>query len=138
MMTTEIKPFSFDTVGSMLVEWSAAKRLGEILGERFSERRILIVTDKGLHKAGVLNHALASLEKAGFGISVFDDVVADPPESVLFACVEQAKAAGCDIVLGLGGGSSMDIAKLAAVLIVSEQGFPSSTVSARYRADVCR
>ncbi|MCH4543479.1 MULTISPECIES: iron-containing alcohol dehydrogenase [Brucella/Ochrobactrum group] len=121
MMTTEIKPFSFDTVGSMLVEWSAAKRLGEILGERFSERKILIVTDKGLHKAGVLNHALASLEKAGFGISVFDDVVADPPESVLFACVEQAKAAGCDIVLGLGGGSSMDIAKLAAVLLVSEQ-----------------
>lgn len=63
MMTTEIKPFSFDTVGSMLVEWSAAKRLGEILGERFSERKILIVTDKGLHKAGVLDHALASLEK---------------------------------------------------------------------------
>lgn len=51
---------------------------GEILGERFSERNILIVTDKGLHKAGVLDHALASLEKAGFGISVFDDVVADP------------------------------------------------------------
>jgi alcohol dehydrogenase class IV len=40
---------------------------------------------------------------------------------VLFECVDQAKKAGCDIVLGLGGGSSMDIAKLAAVLIVSEQ-----------------
>ncbi len=116
-MTVGIKPFSFDTVGSMLVEWGAAKRLGEILGERFSERKILIVTDKGLHKAGVLNEALASLEKAGFGISIFDAVVADPPESVLFECVDQAKTAGCDIVLGLGGGSSMDIAKL----IVSEQ-----------------
>src|SRR5690606_35209461 len=99
MMTTEIKPFSFDTVGTMLVEWSAAKRLGEILGERFSERRSLIVAGGGLHKAGVLTDALASLGEAGFGISVFDGVVADAPEAVLFACVEQAKAAGCDIVL---------------------------------------
>ncbi|WP_183648386.1 iron-containing alcohol dehydrogenase [Brucella daejeonensis] len=121
MMTAAIKPFTFDTVGSMLVEWGAAGRLGEILGERFSQRKILIVTDKGLHQAGVLNDALASLEKAGFKINICDQVVADPPEAILLACVDRAKASGCDIVLGLGGGSSMDIAKLAAVLIVSEQ-----------------
>ncbi|MBB5700963.1 alcohol dehydrogenase class IV [Ochrobactrum daejeonense] len=120
-MTAAIKPFTFDTVGSMLVEWGAAGRLGEILGERFSQRKILIVTDKGLHQAGVLNDALASLEKAGFKINICDQVVADPPEAILLACVDRAKASGCDIVLGLGGGSSMDIAKLAAVLIVSEQ-----------------
>lgn len=120
-MTAAIKPFTFDTVSSMSVEWGAARRLGEVLGERFSQRKILIVTDKGLHQAGVLKDTLASLETAGFEISIFDDVVADPPEAVLHACVERAKASGCDIVLGIGGGSSMDIAKLAAVLIVSEQ-----------------
>ena len=52
---------------------------------------------------------------------MFDEVVADPPEAVLLRCVEHARAARVDLVIGLGGGSSMDIAKLAAVLVVSEQ-----------------
>lgn len=120
-MTDGIKPFSFDTPGSLLVEWGGAKRLGELLGSWFPERNLLIVTDKFLHENGLLDPAKASLEAAGFTISVFDDVVADPPEAVLMSCVEKGKAAGADIVLGLGGGSSMDIAKLVAVMLVSEQ-----------------
>ncbi|HEY0275570.1 MAG TPA: iron-containing alcohol dehydrogenase [Paenirhodobacter sp.] len=120
-MTDGIKPFSFDTPGSMLVEWGGAKRLGELLAGWFGERNLLIVTDKFLHQAGVLDPAKDSLAKAGFTVTVFDDVVADPPESVLMACVDKAKDAGVDIVMGLGGGSSMDIAKLVAVMLVSEQ-----------------
>lgn len=85
---------------------------------------MLIVTDKFLHSAGLLDTAKASLQAAGFTISVFDDVVADPPEAVLLQCVHQARAVNADLVLGLGGGSSMDIAKLAAVLIPSDQPLP--------------
>ncbi|OWJ83629.1 iron-containing alcohol dehydrogenase [Haematobacter missouriensis] len=114
-------PFTFNTPGSMLVEWGAAARLGEILAGWFPARSAFIVTDKGLNQAGVLAPALASLEAAGFTVTVFDDVVADPPESVLLTCVEKARAAGSDVVIGLGGGSSMDIAKLAAVLVMSDQ-----------------
>nr|WP_319247661.1 iron-containing alcohol dehydrogenase [uncultured Celeribacter sp.] len=120
-MTDGIKPFSFDTPGSMLVEWGGAKRMGELLGDWFPERNLLIVTDKFLHENGLLDPAIASLKEHGFTVSVFDDVVADPPEAVLMACVERAKSAGADIVMGLGGGSSMDIAKLVAVMLVSEQ-----------------
>ncbi|MCJ8140863.1 iron-containing alcohol dehydrogenase [Falsirhodobacter halotolerans] len=113
--------FGFDTVASLTVEWGAARRLGEVLSDGFAERRLLIVTDKGLHQAGVLDPAKASLKAAGFAVTVFDDVVADPPEQVLLACVDKARGAGVDLVLGLGGGSSMDIAKLAAVLVNSDQ-----------------
>nr|WP_321507912.1 iron-containing alcohol dehydrogenase [uncultured Celeribacter sp.] len=120
-MTDGIKPFSFDTPGSMLVEWGGAKRMGELLGDWFPERNLLIVTDKFLHENGLLDPAIASLKEHGFTVSVFDDVVADPPEAVLMACVERAKSAGADIVMGLGGGSSMDIAKLVAVMLMSEQ-----------------
>ncbi|MFJ1292634.1 iron-containing alcohol dehydrogenase [Paracoccus yeei] len=116
-----MKAFSFDTVASLVVEWGAARQLGDRLSTWFDERRLLIVTDKGLHAAGVLDPAKASLAAAGFEVMVFDDVVADPPEAVLLACVEMAKAADVDLVLGLGGGSSMDIAKLAAVLVGSDQ-----------------
>ncbi|MEG3661195.1 iron-containing alcohol dehydrogenase [Celeribacter halophilus] len=120
-MTDGIKPFSFDTPGSMLVEWGGAKRMGELLSAWFPERNLLIVTDKFLHENGLLDPAVASLKAHGFTVTVFDDVVADPPEAVLMSCVERAKAAGADVVMGLGGGSSMDIAKLVAVMLVSEQ-----------------
>src|SRR5690606_7275404 len=62
---------------------------------------------------------------SGFTVTVFDAVVADPPESVLLDCVARARAAQVDIVLGFGGGSSMDVAKLAAVLIRSGQSLAS-------------
>ena len=75
-MTDGIKPFSFDTPGSMLVEWGGAKRMGELLGDWFPERNLLIVTDKFLHENGLLDPAIASLKEHGFTVSVFDDVVA--------------------------------------------------------------
>jgi len=114
-------PFSFTTVGQIHVEWGAAARLGALLGQWFPARRLLLVTDKGLHKAGVLEPARSSLAAEGFSVTVFDDVVADPPEAVLLDCVALGREAGADIVLGLGGGSSMDVAKLAAVMLASEQ-----------------
>jgi len=120
-MTDGIRPFSFATPGSLLVEWGGAKRIGALLGDWFAERNLLIVTDKFLHENGLLEPAKASLAGHGFTVTVFDGVVADPPEAVLHDCVAMARAAGADIVLGLGGGSSMDVAKLVAVMLVSEQ-----------------
>jgi len=115
------KPFSFTTVGQIHVEWGAASKLGALLGQWFPARRLLLVTDKGLHKAGVLEAAKASLAVEGFAVTIFDDVVADPPEAVLFDCVVEGRKAGADIVLGIGGGSSMDVAKLAAVMLTTDQ-----------------
>ncbi len=114
-------PFSFTTVGQIHVEWGAASKLGALLGQWFPARKLLLVTDKGLHKAGVLEAAKASLAAEGFAVTIFDDVVADPPEAVLFDCVAEGRKAGADIVLGIGGGSSMDVAKLAAVMLTTDQ-----------------
>ncbi|MGC7556673.1 iron-containing alcohol dehydrogenase, partial [Pandoraea pneumonica] len=54
-------------------------------------------------------------------VSVIDDVIADPPEHVVLEAAERARAADAEIVLGLGGGSSMDVAKLLAVLLPGTQ-----------------
>lgn len=116
-----IAPFEFRTVPAMEMAWQGAARLGEVLATRFRQRRALLVTDAGLVRAGVIAPILTALEGSGFTVTVFDGVVADPPESVLHDCAALARGQGADIVIGLGGGSSLDIAKLAAVMAGSDQ-----------------
>lgn len=120
-MTTAMQPFEFNTVPSMLVEWSGAQRLGEILASRFSERHALIVTDAGLVKAGLLKPVAESLRQHGFSLTVFDEVIADPPEAIVLKATALARAQQIQLVIGLGGGSSLDVAKLTAVLAQSSQ-----------------
>jgi alcohol dehydrogenase class IV len=113
--------FEFRTVPSIQVAWGAAQRLGEILAGRFDARKAMLVSDAGLVKAGVIAPIVTALTHAGFSVEVFDKVVADPPEQIVQDCVTSARNAGIDIVIGLGGGSSLDIAKLVAVLVASDQ-----------------
>ncbi|MDY0240728.1 MAG: iron-containing alcohol dehydrogenase [Rhodospirillaceae bacterium] len=120
-MTKNIQPFEFATVPAIQTEWSGAQRLGETLTARFKQRNALLVTDAGLVGAGVVTPVIAALEANGFTVLLFDEIVADPPEHILMSCVEKARAANVDIVIGLGGGSSLDVAKLTAILIGSTQ-----------------
>ena len=84
-------------------------------------KHALVVTDPGLIKCGVPDKGIASLKKLNIEVTTYSDVVADPPESVIMSALEMAKANHIDGVIGLGGGSSMDTAKLIAFLMVSEQ-----------------
>lgn len=114
-------PFAFNTVPALDMAWQGAGRLGEILSTRFAARKLFLITDAGLVKAGLIAPVEADLRRAGFSVTIFDAVVADPPEAVLLQAVDLAKQAGADIVLGLGGGSSLDISKLVAVLLHGSQ-----------------
>jgi alcohol dehydrogenase len=113
--------FEFRTVPSVLVEAGITARLGAVLRERFPLQRLCLVTDRFLHQSGLLEPALTSLRANGWTVQVIDDVVADPPDHVVLAAVALARSADAQIVVGLGGGSSMDVAKLLAVLIGSDQ-----------------
>ena len=98
--------FAFHTVPSIVFGSGASARTGEIAG-RFG-RRAALVTDAGVVRAGLVEPAVASLREAGIAVAVHDGVVADPPETVVIAAVEGARAHGADMVVGLGGGSSLD------------------------------
>lgn len=114
--------FSFNTVASIVSEPGASARLGQLVAERFTEaRRVLIVTDAGFLRTGLLAPAQASLAQQGLTASIFSDVVADPPEHIVQSAVAAARAMEADLVIGFGGGSSMDVAKLVAVLAGSTQ-----------------
>ncbi|HYF56314.1 MAG TPA: iron-containing alcohol dehydrogenase, partial [Salinarimonas sp.] len=108
-----MRDFTFNTTPSVIV--GAVARIGEIAASRLG-RRILVVTDAGLVRAGLVAPALDALRAAGVEAAVFDAVVADPPESVVEAGVAAARAHGAEAVIGFGGGSSLDVAKLVALL----------------------
>lgn len=113
--------FVFQTVPCVHMEWGASKHIAKICSDKFNEKNILIVTDAGIRKAGILQSAIQSLEDNKFNVHIFDGVSADPSETVLLECVDFAKKAEIDCVLGVGGGSSLDVAKLVAVLLKGDQ-----------------
>lgn len=108
-------PFSFATTAQILCEIGASQRLAELCRERGAQR-VLIVTDPGISKLGLLDAVLPGFAPASVSVEVFDQVVADPPEAILLAAVMQAKVLKAQLIIGFGGGSSMDVAKLVALL----------------------
>jgi len=111
-------PFTFNTTPSIVFEPGATRRLGAIAGKKMGGS-VLFVTDPGLRKLGLADSAVASLQGDGIAVSVFDQVEADPSRATLMKAVEAGRAAGATGVVGFGGGSSLDVAKLAALLLGS-------------------
>lgn len=116
--------FTFETTPKIICEQGAAKRLGEITRD-LGMSRVFLVTDIGLMKAGLIDGALTSLSEAGVKVTVFSDVLADPPELSVQAAVQAAIAVGADGVIGFGGGSSLDTAKLVGLLAKTPQELPA-------------
>ena len=85
-------------------------RIGE-LARDLKGSRVLIVTDRGIVQAGHVDRARKSLEEAGVKVAIFDSVRENPTTLDVDACVNAARAADIDLLVGLGGGSSMDTAK---------------------------
>jgi alcohol dehydrogenase len=86
------------------------ERVGE-LARQIGGKHVLLVTDRGLAAAGHPARAIGFLEAAGLHVTVYDRVEENPSTLDVDRCVEVARQAGIDLIVGLGGGSSMDTAK---------------------------
>lgn len=115
--------FSFNTTRSIVSEAGASARVVEIAGPVLGGR-VVVVTDKGVRGLGLADPAIASLSSAGVEVAVFDDVVADPPERDILAVVDFVLAHRASGILGIGGGSPMDTAKVAALLAKGGERLP--------------
>lgn len=113
-----MQPFVFNTTKSIVLRPGAAADLGNVAGALLGPR-VLAVTDPGLRRLGLPDAGFAALEAAGAEVAVFDAVEADPSRATLEAAVEAGRTLGATGVLGFGGGSSMDVAKLVALLLGS-------------------
>ncbi|MGC6511451.1 MAG: iron-containing alcohol dehydrogenase [Parvibaculales bacterium] len=112
--------FQFNTVKNILFGVHKATELSAIIQQDFDAKNIFIVTDSGISASGLLTPVLEGLSRH-HQVLVFSDVVADPPEQTVLDCLELAKNFAADLVVGFGGGSSMDTAKLIAVLLGTDQ-----------------
>jgi len=112
---------SFRTVPDIRIANGGAARLDAHIAGLCANKRICIVTDKGVRALGLLDGALGSLEQAGYDALVFDNVVADPPEAIVRAGAKSARAFGAGLIIGFGGGSPMDSAKVMAHLCGCDQ-----------------
>jgi alcohol dehydrogenase class IV len=107
--------FSFETTPSIRCGSGISRDIATLVAPVLGQR-VLIVTDAGIRKVGLLAPIEGNLRAAGFEVTVYDDVAADPPEANILGAVELAKEMRVTGVLGIGGGSPMDVAKVAALL----------------------
>lgn len=92
---------------------------------RFGYKRVLVVTDSMLVELGLVGRVTAELEKCGIAIEVYDAILPDPDFSQVEGGIALCKQACCDAVLAIGGGSSIDAAKVIANSAGSAQALRS-------------
>lgn len=110
-----VQGFVFETVRQIVCEPGARHQLGAHC-QRLGMKHVLFVTDAGIVANLLHQDALNSLHQQQIQVTIYDQVQADPPDHVVLAAVELAKQQQIDGVIGYGGGSSMDVAKLIAIL----------------------
>ncbi len=112
--------FVFATCPRIVCEQGSSAQLGSH-AKALGASHVFIVTDGFLHNSGLTTRMLESMDAAQLSYTLYTDVVADPPETSVEAAIAAAQAAGADCIIGFGGGSSMDTAKLVALLVKTPQ-----------------
>jgi alcohol dehydrogenase class IV len=108
--------WSFHTAGAIHFGRGATDRLGEIARE-LGAGHALVVTDKALVKAGLADQVQSRLASGGVRVTLFDGGEPEPSIAALLRCHDFASRQKPDLLVGLGGGSNMDLAKTVGVLL---------------------
>lgn len=105
----------FYTNGHIISEADSMRQKLGTLAKQYRATSAIIVADAGITQLGYVDIAQQSLQEAGVNVVVFDSVVADPPVDIVNDAIKIARDNSCDLVIGLGGGSSIDTAKIVAL-----------------------
>jgi alcohol dehydrogenase len=112
--------FQFSTTKSIISGPGSIHQIAQVCAQ-LQIKKPMIITDMGIVSCGLMAQCEKVFMAAELDYAVFNDVVADPDENIIKQAVDAAASHQCDGVIGYGGGSSMDTAKLVAVLLVSMQ-----------------
>jgi alcohol dehydrogenase len=116
-MTSNLTSFSYHNPTAIEFGWGSLARLPELVNS-VGGRRALVVGDPGVVKAGLVDRVLAALG-GSVPVTTFTDVESDPDARSVDAGVQLARAKECDVIIGIGGGSAMDVAKVIGVMLTN-------------------
>jgi alcohol dehydrogenase class IV len=108
--------YSILQVGRILAGVNSIDSVKEI-AEELGAKSVLIISDQGVSKAGLLKRPVDILSEAGIHTLVLDTVPAEPEVNQVSEVCRKAAGLDCQLIVGIGGGSVMDVAKLAAVIL---------------------
>jgi len=91
-----------------------------VIVKSLGAKRVLIVTDKGVVQAGLVDKVTQPLEKEKVEFGIFDGCEPDAPIATIKSCAKFAKGGGYDLFISIGGGSTIDTGKIASVLATAE------------------
>ncbi|MEQ0922433.1 iron-containing alcohol dehydrogenase [Acinetobacter schindleri] len=112
--------FQFQTVPNIIAGLGTIRELHQIL-QKGKYVRVLLVTDQGMIAQNLHEEVLYIINEAGLDYTIYADVQADPPEHIIADAISFARQEQIDVVIGFGGGSSLDVAKIIAVLSHPQQ-----------------
>ena len=93
-----------------------SKRIGITLATQ-GLKKAFIIYDKGTYNAGIIQPIIDNVANAGLDVNLFDGVQPDPPDDIIEAASDQCNGFGADVIVAIGGGSSIDSAKGVNVLV---------------------
>ncbi|SHF09855.1 Alcohol dehydrogenase, class IV [Desulfofundulus australicus DSM 11792] len=108
----------FWTSGTIITGWGSLGRIADEV-KNLGATRILLVTDPVLLKTGLVDKVREALAPAGLETGLFSEVEPEPRLEVVAKCLQAVKDGGYDLLVAVGGGSSMDVAKASAVLVTN-------------------
>lgn len=108
--------WTFHSAGKLVFGPGATSELGDHV-KTLGLKRLLVVTDRTLVNVGLLDPVRGPLDKAGVALEIFDGGEPEPSLDLVEQCAAAGRAFKPDGILGLGGGSNMDLAKVAATVL---------------------
>ena len=115
-----MNPFQFQTVPNIIAGLGSIQELKNVVAEK-NYSKALLVTDAGMIQHELHQPILDIFQQIGLQSIIYSDIQADPPEHIVLEAVDFAKQEKIDVIIGFGGGSSMDVAKIIALLAHPEQ-----------------
>jgi len=110
----------FKTTQKVVMGLGSVDKINDEIKDR-NLKNVFIVTDEGLIKSGICELVVNKIKKQVKKIEIFSDVPPDPPVETAYNCFNKAKGKKVDLVIGLGGGSALDIAKMLSIMFTNNE-----------------
>ena len=115
----EIKTFSFRAPGITIFGRGTGKETGQ-KARQLGARKVSVITDRNIVEVGIAEKIVQSLRSVNLEVNLFDEIEGEPNIEMIENCVRVIKEKNPEVIVGLGGGSCMDVAKVVAILLKYE------------------